>query len=58
MRIFLCKEIISIWREAENYYLETGDDIYKHEAKKYQDKQLLSDEEIEFVEDGCNSLGI
>lgn len=58
MRDKLIGEIATRWREAETHYLETEDDSKKWDVKEFQDRQNLTDEELEELKNICNSMGV
>jgi hypothetical protein len=47
-----------LWRRAENYYLETGSDWQKYRLRRIQDSLNLTEEQTQYLEDLCFSMGI
>jgi len=57
-RLKLIDTLVSAWRQAENHYLEHGDDCWKHIILEIQEFFNLSEFELKLLQDECKSLGI
>lgn len=58
MRNKLIQKLSERWRRAENYFLETENDIEKVKTKNYQDRLNLTKEETQELNRNLDSMGI